>query len=156
MLKRDMHPVEAYPLRQPAARMRPVSLAPAAAVLQLFPMMLQLDVNFFSRLISIGSLTSAWWVHLSTAMVFGLGFATVLTLVLIPVLFAAPTVWKESLEAMRARRRGTRRPPDRLPPKTATYANSPTPPNRPDDYSIVMAGASTWPPPAVKVHQARA
>ncbi len=105
MLSRGMHPVEAS-LRTAAVRMRPVFLTTATTILGLLPMMFQLNVNFFTRHIGIGSMTSAWWVHLSTGMVFGLAFATILTLVLNPVLLAAPTVWKESFVALRARRRG--------------------------------------------------
>jgi len=105
MLRRGMHPVEAS-LRTAAVRMRPVFLTTATTILGLLPMMFQLNVNFFTRHIGIGSMTSAWWVHLSTAMVSGLAFATILTLVLNPVLLAAPTVWKESFAAFRARRRG--------------------------------------------------
>ncbi len=40
---------------------------------------------------------------MSTAMVFGLAFSTVLTLVFAPVMLAAPTVWKESWQRMRGR-----------------------------------------------------
>jgi multidrug efflux pump len=61
-------------------------------------------VNFFTRHIAVGSMTSAWWVHLSTAMVFGLMLATILTLILTPVLLAAPTVFREN----RAKRRAAR------------------------------------------------
>ncbi|PKQ02519.1 MAG: hypothetical protein CVT73_18115, partial [Alphaproteobacteria bacterium HGW-Alphaproteobacteria-12] len=46
---------------------------------------------------------SVWWVQLSTAIIFGLGFSTLLTLVLVPVLLAAPSV----LRARRSARRGT-------------------------------------------------
>jgi multidrug efflux pump len=48
-------------------------------------------------------MTSAWWVHLSTAMVFGLAFATVLTLVFCPVMLSAPTVWKQGWQRLRGR-----------------------------------------------------
>lgn len=102
MLKRGLHPVDAS-LRTAAVRMRPVFLTTATTILGLLPMMFQLNVDFVARTIGIGSMTSAWWVHLSTAMVFGLAFATILTLVLNPVLLAAPTVWKEGFAAMRVR-----------------------------------------------------
>ncbi|MGD1933935.1 MAG: hypothetical protein ACFB0Z_05405, partial [Candidatus Phaeomarinobacter sp.] len=39
---------------------------------------------------------SVWWVQLSTAIISGLSFATLLTLVVTPVLLAAPTVIRES------------------------------------------------------------
>ncbi len=91
-------------IRTCAQRMRPVLLTSITAMLGLVPLMLELNVNFFSRHIFIGSMTSAWWVHLSTAMVFGLLLATVLTLILTPVLLAAPTVWSRSLANVRAAR----------------------------------------------------
>ena len=40
----------------------------------------------------IGGPVAVWWVQLSTAIIFGLGFSTLLTLVLVPVLLAAPSV----------------------------------------------------------------
>jgi multidrug efflux pump len=49
-------------------------------------------------------MTSAWCVHLSTAMVFGLLLATVLTLIMTPVLLAAPTVFREARAARRERK----------------------------------------------------
>ena len=41
-------------------------------------------VRFLSREITIGAPATQWWINLSTAMVFGLGFATVLTLIVTP------------------------------------------------------------------------
>ncbi len=83
-------------IRTCSQRMRPVLLTSITAMLGLLPLMFELNVNFFTRHIAIGSVTSAWWVHLSTAMVFGLMLATVLTLIMTPVLLAAPTVFKEN------------------------------------------------------------
>jgi multidrug efflux pump len=37
----------------------------------------------------IGAPATQWWIHLSTAIVFGLGFATVLTLVITPAMLMA-------------------------------------------------------------------
>ena len=76
--------------------MRPVLLTSITAMLGLLPLVFELNVNLFTRHIVIGSVTSAWWVHLSTAMVFGLLLATVLTLIMTPVLLAAPTVFRET------------------------------------------------------------
>jgi multidrug efflux pump len=91
-------------IRTCSQRMRPVLLTSVTAMLGLLPLVFELNVNFFSRHITIGSVTSAWWVHLSTAMVFGLLLATVLTLIMTPVLLAAPTVFRENLAARRAQR----------------------------------------------------
>ena len=51
----------------------------------------QVNFNFFERVISVGGITSVWWVQLSTAVIFGLAFSTILTLVLVPVLLTLPT-----------------------------------------------------------------
>ncbi len=66
-------------------------------------MALQINLDFVNREIVIGGPVSVWWVQLSTAIIFGLGFSTLLTLVLVPVLLAAPTVMREKRAA---RRRG--------------------------------------------------
>ena len=58
-------------------------------------MMVQLNINFFTREIGHGGLTSGWWVPLATAIIFGLGFATLLTLILMPVLLVAPEVYRQ-------------------------------------------------------------
>ena len=41
---------------------------------------------------NVGAPSTQWWVQLSTAIVFGLAFATILTLIITPVMLAAPTV----------------------------------------------------------------
>jgi multidrug efflux pump len=89
-------------IRTCSQRMRPVLLTSVTAMLGLLPLVFELNVNFFTRHIAVGSMTSAWWVHLSTAMVFGLMLATILTLILTPVLLAAPTVFRENRAARRA------------------------------------------------------
>lgn len=55
-------------------------------------MMFALSVDFFNGGYSIGAPTSLWWVQLATAVVFGLGIATVLTLVFTPAMLAL-RVW---------------------------------------------------------------
>lgn len=98
------HAVEAA-IRTCSQRMRPVLLTSVTAMLGLLPLMFELNVNLFERKVFVGSMTSAWWVHLSTAMVFGLMLATILTLILTPVMLAAPTVWREARAERRERRR---------------------------------------------------
>ncbi|NVK17671.1 MAG: efflux RND transporter permease subunit [Methylocystaceae bacterium] len=67
-----------------AQRMRPVLLTTVTTMLGLLPMVLQLNIDFFTREISSGAPSTQWWVQLATAIFFGLGFATVLTLVVTP------------------------------------------------------------------------
>ncbi len=87
-------PVDAA-LRASAQRLRPVLLTTVTTIFGLLPMALQISLDFFNRQVIYGTLTSFWWVQLSTAIIFGLTFATLLTLVLTPTLLAAPTVLRE-------------------------------------------------------------
>jgi len=102
LLKRGLGSADAS-LRAAAQRLRPILLTTITTILGLLPLMFQLNVDFVHRTVTFGSMTSAWWVHMSTAMVFGLAFSTMLTLVFCPVMLSAPTVWKESWQRLRAR-----------------------------------------------------
>jgi len=90
-------------LRTAAQRVRPVMLTTITTICGLLPMALQINLDFFNRAISFGGVTSVWWVQLSTAIIFGLGFATFLTLLLTPVMIAAPTIWREGRKAKKSR-----------------------------------------------------
>ena len=96
-------------LRAAAQRIRPILLTTVTTILGLIPMAIQVNINFFDREIIQGGITSIWWVQLSTAVIFGLAFSTLLTLILIPVLLAMPTLYKQKFQAARDRwrRRGT-------------------------------------------------
>ena len=48
------------------------------------PMVLQINIDFVTREIARGAPSTQWWVQLSTAIVSGLAFATVLTLIVTP------------------------------------------------------------------------
>ena len=80
-------------LRSCVQRLRPILLTTITTMLGLLPMALQINMNFIERTVDIGSITSIWWVQLSTAIIFGLGCSTLLTLVLTPALLALPAVW---------------------------------------------------------------
>ena len=54
----------------------------------LAPMMFGLSLDFINGGYSIDSPTALWWKQLATAMVFGLGIATVLTFVFTPSMLA--------------------------------------------------------------------
>ena len=71
-------------MRTGAQRLRPVLLTTITTVIGLMPMVLQWNINFISRDVSVGAPSTQWWVQLSTAVVFGLSFSTVLTLVVTP------------------------------------------------------------------------
>lgn len=73
-------------------RLRPVLLTTITTMAGLSPMMFGLSVNFMSGGYTVNSPSALWWKQLSTAVVFGLGIATILTLVLTPALLAL-RVW---------------------------------------------------------------
>jgi multidrug efflux pump len=65
-------------------RARPVLLTAVTAVLGVLPIAFGVNIEFLTREISVGAPATQWWISLSTAIVFGLAFATVLTLVVTP------------------------------------------------------------------------
>ncbi|MEN2988473.1 efflux RND transporter permease subunit [Tistrella sp. BH-R2-4] len=73
-------------LRTGAQRLRPVMLTTVTTMLGLVPMMLSVNVDIPNRVIAVGAPSTQWWTQLSTAIVYGLGFATLLTLILTPAM----------------------------------------------------------------------
>lgn len=85
-LKRNgMSPLEAV-LRTGAQRLRPVVLTSVTTALGLMPMVIGLNINFFTREIVYGAPSTQWWTELSSAIAGGLVVATVLTLVVTPAM----------------------------------------------------------------------
>ena len=105
-LRRKGLSVEAAVVRTAAQRIRPVLLTTATTILGLLPMVFEINVNFGAGTITHGSTTSDWWVLLSSAVVYGLAFSTLLTLVLTPVMLAAPTVLGKRMPAAAQQLRG--------------------------------------------------
>lgn len=83
-------------------RMTPVILTASATILGLIPLAVGLNIDFvtlFTELnpkIFFGGDSVAFWGPLSWTMIFGLGFATLVTLILVPVMFLMAYHWKES------------------------------------------------------------
>jgi multidrug efflux pump len=78
-------------------RARPVVLTAVTAILGVLPIAFGVNIEFLSREVSVGAPATQWWISLSTAIVFGLGFATILTLIVTPAALMA-------IEAMRLKR----------------------------------------------------
>jgi multidrug efflux pump len=92
-------PAEAI-LRTGIQRMRPVLLTTVTTILGLMPMVFSTNIDFFTRAVTIGAPSTQWWTQLSSAIVFGLGFATILTLLVTPaslMLRANVQAWRQKL-----------------------------------------------------------
>jgi len=79
-------------VRTAEARIRPVLLTTITTMAGLAPMMFGLSLDFLGGGYTVDSPTALWWKQLATAVVFGLGTATVLTLVFTPSMLAL-RVW---------------------------------------------------------------
>ncbi|MGB1108440.1 MAG: efflux RND transporter permease subunit [Parvibaculales bacterium] len=77
-------------LKTAGQRLRPILLTTVTTMIGLFPMAIQASINVIERTVQFGEPTAAWWVQLSTAIIFGLGFSTLLTLILVPVMLHLP------------------------------------------------------------------
>ncbi len=80
-----MDPREAA-LRTGAQRLRPVVLTSVTTALGLMPMVIGLNIDFFTREIVYGAPSTQYWTELSSAIAGGLVIATVLTLVVTPAM----------------------------------------------------------------------
>ncbi|MBL8577537.1 MAG: efflux RND transporter permease subunit [Mesorhizobium sp.] len=65
-------------------RARPVVLTALAAILGVLPIAFGLGLELFRHETTINAPSTQWWIALSSAIVFGLSFATILTLIVTP------------------------------------------------------------------------
>jgi multidrug efflux pump len=82
-------------------RARPVVLTAVSAILGVLPIAFGLGLEIFHHETTINAPSTQWWISLSSAIVYGLAFATVLTLVVTP---AALMVFTREKQAAGARR----------------------------------------------------
>ena len=94
-LKNDAKSLNEAILHSAAQRLRPIVLTTTTTMVGLTPVALQITIDWFGRSVEVGGLMSAWWVPFSTAVIWGLGFSSLLTLFLIPTLLALPKHLKE-------------------------------------------------------------
>ena len=94
-------PVDAA-VRTAAQRLRPVFLTTLTTVVGLTPLILGWQADIMTGEFSTkGSSTSEIWAPVSYVIACGLGFATILTLVVTPVLLAMPTVMRHRFENLK-------------------------------------------------------
>ncbi len=85
-------------LKASLKRARPVLLTTLTTVLGLLPMALKVSTNFTTGEFSFkGGPSSEWWQPLSLTVIWGLSFATFITLISTPVLLAFPEIIKTRL-----------------------------------------------------------
>jgi len=73
-------------MRAGSVRFRPVMLTAITTILGLLPMATGVSFDFRKMILDIGGESSQWWGPMAVAVIFGLGFATLLTLIVVPVL----------------------------------------------------------------------
>ena len=96
-------------IRTAAQRLRPVFLTTLTTVVGLMPLILGWQANIFTGEFSTkGSSSSEIWAPISYVIACGLGFATILTLIVTPVMLAMPTVFMERTK--RALSKDSKRP----------------------------------------------
>jgi multidrug efflux pump len=93
-------------LRTGAQRLRPVILTTVTTILGLMPMVLGVNIDFVTREVSVGAPAMQWWSQISVAIVFGLGFASILTLVVTPSALMIRANARDWLNRRRAERAG--------------------------------------------------
>ncbi|WP_292897761.1 efflux RND transporter permease subunit [Nitratireductor sp.] len=111
-------------------RARPVMLTAISAVLGVAPIAFGLGLELFHQEVTIGAPSTQWWISLSGAIVYGLTFATALTLIVTPSALMVFT--RETLPAGQKRRgllarlfrRGQK---DKAPVKTSDVPEDPFP-----------------------------
>lgn len=101
LVKSGMDPMEAV-VRTGTQRLRPVMLTTITTIFGLLPMVFQVNIDFAAREVSHGAPSTQMWVQLSTAVAFGLTFATLLTLFVTPSLLALGARTSAYLERRRA------------------------------------------------------
>jgi multidrug efflux pump len=89
-LRRQGFEADEAAMRAAVQRFRPVILTTVVTIVGLLPLMFQIHPNYRTGTLEYKAPGSEWWVQLSAAVVWGLSFSTLLTLVLTPVLLAAP------------------------------------------------------------------
>jgi multidrug efflux pump len=83
-LRREGKPKIEAILQTCRERARPVVLTALTAILGVLPIAFGLNLELLNHEVTIGAPSTQWWIALSSAIVYGLAFATCLTLVVIP------------------------------------------------------------------------
>ncbi|MBX3125490.1 MAG: efflux RND transporter permease subunit [Polyangiaceae bacterium] len=113
-LRREGQGVREALIEAGLTRFRPVMLTAITTILGLVPMAIGLTLDFREMRAFLGSQTATWWGPMAVAVIFGLAFATLLTLVVVPTLYAVSESVQSGLRSLleRARALLSRKPRD--------------------------------------------
>jgi len=78
-------------------RLRPVFLTTFTTGFGLLPLAMHVSVDLINAEIEVGGPITSQWVSLASAIVFGLSFATILTLIVTPAMLALPDALRKML-----------------------------------------------------------
>lgn len=95
--KQGMDKIEAV-LETCRERVRPVMLTAVTAILGVLPIAFGVNLALLSQEVTVGAPSTQWWIALSSAIVFGLAFSTLLTLVVTPAALVVFTRDNASME----------------------------------------------------------
>jgi len=70
-----------------ATRLRPVMLTAITTIIGLIPMAIGISYDFHTMTWATKSESTQWWRNMAVVVIFGLGFATILTLIVVPSLY---------------------------------------------------------------------
>ena len=107
-------------------RLRPVVLTTITTIVGLIPLAIGLNIDFVGIFTSldpnffVGGEQSQWWFSLCVAVIFGLAFATVLTLIVVPVMYSLA----DSARLWAAANLVKRAPKDHLLPEAGAAADA--------------------------------
>lgn len=83
-------------------RLRPVLLTAITTIVGLIPMGFKLNFDLIKREVTYNNPSSQWWDQLANSIMFGLAFATILTLIVTPCMMALPEIKKEKKQSLQS------------------------------------------------------
>ncbi|MFC1468115.1 efflux RND transporter permease subunit [Verrucomicrobiota bacterium] len=87
-LKRTGYSVTESIIHAGRLRLRPVLLTAVTTILGLIPMAVGFSFDVHTLRFATGGATSAWWAPMAIAVIFGLMVSTILTLILVPMMYS--------------------------------------------------------------------